>query len=210
MNTLQDAMLNFIHLVHPQLRRLSPRQKYNPTRPHLRHRVNDLLRELLPSFARMAIWFVCTHRKARVEQQDAAVGPGGQETAIVGWGFERGVVLREGLVHVLEGRRRADGRADGEAEAVGLVDVVVRVLTKDDGFDCVKGSMARPAPVIEMRTGIEREREREGLERGVKLPGIDIFRGRENCLVGLLLLLQEPLQLQEFLAQHLVFQLREP
>ncbi len=161
MNTLQHAMLNLIHLVHPQLRRLSPRQKYNPARPHLRHRVNDLLRELLPSSARVAIWFVCTHRKARVEQQDAAVGPGGQETAVVGWGFERGVVLLEGLVHVLEGRRRAGGRADGEAEAVGLVDVVVGVLAEDDGFDCIEGGMARPAPVMEMRTGIEGKRERE-------------------------------------------------
>lgn len=93
----------------------------------------------------MAICFVCTHRKARIEQQDAAVGPRGKETAVVGWGFERGVVLLEGLVHVLEGRRRAGGWADGEAEAVGLVDVVVGVLAQDDGFHCVEGGMARPA-----------------------------------------------------------------
>jgi len=50
-----------------------------------------------------------------------------------------------------------------------------------------------------------RGRERERVGEWSEVPGVDILRGRENRLAGLLLILQKPLQLQEFLAQHLVF-----
>lgn len=112
----------------------------------------------------MAIRFVSTHCKARVKQQDAMVGPGGKEPAVVGWGFESGIIVLESFVHVLKGRRRAGGWADREAEAVGLVDVVVGVLAEDDGFDCVEGGVARPARMIEMRMSIEGEIESRGKE----------------------------------------------
>ena len=39
---------------------------------------------------------------------------------------------------------REGGRADGEAETVGLVDVVVGILADDYGFHFVKRSVARP------------------------------------------------------------------
>lgn len=94
---------------------------------------------------------------------------------------------------------------------MGLVDVVVGVLAKDDGFDCVEGRMARPTPMSKMRTGIQRKREREReVGKGVKIPRVDILRRGKDRLAGLLFLLQEPLELQEFIAQHFVFQLRQP
>lgn len=49
-----------------------------------------------------------------------------------------------GNVDIFEGGGSRDWRSDGEAEAVGLVDVVVGVLTDDYGFDGVEGSVAGP------------------------------------------------------------------
>ena len=50
----------------------------------------------------------------------------------------------DGNVDVFEGGGSRDWRADGEAEAVGLVDVVVGILADDYGFNGVEGSVAGP------------------------------------------------------------------
>lgn len=70
-----------------------------------------------------------------VEHEYAALGPWCEQTTFVRRRLEAGVVLLESDVHVSEGRR-GDGRtSNGEGKAVGLIDVVVRVLTEDDDFD---------------------------------------------------------------------------
>lgn len=87
---------------------------------------------------------MCAHGQAGVEEQDAALSPGGEETTVVGGRREGWVVAREGFVDVFEGGRGGRGRLDGEGEAVGLVVVVVGVLAEDYGFDCVEGGVTGP------------------------------------------------------------------
>ena len=93
---------------------------------------------------RVAIRLVCSHRQARVKHQHATIRPWGQQPTVLGWGCEGRVVLLDGGVNVLQGGRRGSGWADGEAEPVGLVQIVVGVLTEDDGFDGGKGGVAGP------------------------------------------------------------------
>ena len=68
MHTLQNTMLDPIHLRHPLSRRGSPRQKHDPVRPLLRHDVNHLLRELLPTMIRMTVGLVRSHRQTRIQE----------------------------------------------------------------------------------------------------------------------------------------------
>ena len=82
--------------------------------------------------------------EAGVEEEDAAVSPGGEETAFVGWCSEVGIIVFERFVDVHEGGRSRGGRANGEGKAVGLVDVVVGVLADYDGFDGVEGRVTGP------------------------------------------------------------------
>ena len=91
---------------------------------------------------RVAIRLVCAYCKTGVQEQHAAIGPRCQETAILGWRREGRVILLQGNVDVLERRGRGGRRADGEAETMRLVQVVIGVLADDDGFDGVEGCMA--------------------------------------------------------------------
>lgn len=50
----------------------------------------------------------------------------------------------EGFVDVFEGRGSRSRRSNGEAEAMGLVDVVVGVLAEDNDFDGVERGVAGP------------------------------------------------------------------
>ena len=93
---------------------------------------------------------MCAHGQAGVEEQDAALSPGGEETTVVGGRREGWVVAREGFVDVFEGGRGGRGRLDGEGEAVGLVVVVVGVLAEDHGFDCVERGVAGPGGTTEL------------------------------------------------------------
>lgn len=67
--------------------------------------------------------------EARVEEEDALVGPRSEKTAVLGWGSETGVFLFDGGVDVLERWRSARWWADGEAEAMSLIVSVVGVLS---------------------------------------------------------------------------------
>lgn len=91
---------------------------------------------------RMTIRVVCSYGKTGIQEQHAAIRPRRKKSAVVGWGCECGVVLLQGYVNVLERRGCGRRRADGEAETVSLVEVVIGVLTDDDGFHVVEVRMA--------------------------------------------------------------------
>lgn len=144
MHRLQNTMLRLINLGHPRPRRFPPRQKHDSIAPHPRNKVNRLLREPLPSLAGVTVRRVCANSQTSVEHKDTPLCPGNEETPVIrGW-HKVWVVLFDALVDVDEGRGCAGGWADGEAEAVGLVFVVVGVLADDDGFDGVEGGVAGP------------------------------------------------------------------
>jgi len=94
---------------------------------------------------RMAIRLVRADRKAGIQHKYPAVCPWGEEAPVLGGRDEGRIVFFDGDVDVLERGWGGGGGADGEAEAVGLVEVVVGVLAEDDGFDGVEGGVAGPA-----------------------------------------------------------------
>ena len=67
--------------------------------------------------------------EAGVEEEDALVGPRGEQAAVLGRRAEIGVFFLDGCVDVLEGGWSRGWRPDGEAQAVGLVVTVIGVLS---------------------------------------------------------------------------------
>lgn len=68
MHALQHTMPHPIQPGHPLRRRVPPRQKHHPVRPLLRHDINHLLRELLPSLVSVTVRLVRPHRQTRVQE----------------------------------------------------------------------------------------------------------------------------------------------
>lgn len=141
---LQDEMLGRIDAFDALLSGLTPSQEDDALGTLRGDGVDDLLRELLPALTGVGVGLVRAHGQASVEEEHAAVGPGREQAAVLGRRGEVWVVLFEAFVDVLEGGRSWSRRADGEAEAVGLVEVVVGVLADDDGFDGWEGCVTRP------------------------------------------------------------------
>ena len=137
-------MLDAIDLLHALAGRCSPGHEDNTSCPLLSNNVDDLLRKPLPTSIRVGVGLVSSDCEASVQHEDAAVCPGSEETSTVWWWLERGVILLESNVHVLERRRRRGRRANGEGQSMGLVVVVVGILADDDDFDIVKGGMTGP------------------------------------------------------------------
>lgn len=144
MHAPQHQVLRPIDILQPRLRGFAPAQKHHAVPPLLVHGVDDLLRKTLPAFTRVTVRLVRSHGEAGVQQEDAAVCPGSEETAVLGGRSKGWIVLFQGDVDVLEGRGSGGGRTHGEAEAVGLVVVVVGILAEDDGFHGVERCVAGP------------------------------------------------------------------
>lgn len=88
------------------------------------------------------------HRQAGVDHEHAPLCPGDEKAAVVGGCDKVGVALFDALVDVDEGGGCACGWSDGEAEAVGLVVVVVGVLADYYCFDGVEGGVSGPGDVV--------------------------------------------------------------
>ena len=164
MRRLQNMMLLRVHARDPLRGGRAPGQEDNAARPALRDGVDDLLREALPAVAGVAVGLVRAHGQAGVQQEDAAIGPGGEQAAAARRRFEGcGKVVLQAGVDVLERGWGGRGWANGEGEPVGLVDVVVGVLAEDDDFDGRERGVTGPVCRARVRLGVAwfRDRERE-------------------------------------------------
>lgn len=88
------------------------------------------LGEVAPAKLRVRVRLVSLNSQCRVEQQDTLVGPI-NETAVAR-PLEAGDVALKFLVDVHERGWNLHTALDGEAETLGLTDVVIRVLSNDD------------------------------------------------------------------------------
>lgn len=147
MHRLQHAVPVPVDVLDPQARGAAPGQEDDAARALRGHDVDDLLRERLPALLGVRVGRVRANRQAGVEQQHPAVGPGGQEAGLVGRGPEGRVVDRDALEDVVQRRRGDRWGADGEAEAVGLVDVMIGVLADDHRLNGVEGRVLRPVNI---------------------------------------------------------------
>lgn len=72
------------------------------------------------------------------------ISPRREQTRVLGWRIEAGVVLFNGCVDVLERRRGGCRWSNGEAQTVGLIVVEIRVLTEDYSLDVVQWAVSGP------------------------------------------------------------------
>lgn len=85
---------------------------------------------------------------------------------------------------------------------MSLVVIVIRILANDDHFDIVQGGVS--GPTVWSAHGF-------GPNRGwSNLPRINILLWWEDLDIGIFLLLQESLQVQEFSADHFILQVSQP
>lgn len=164
MHTLQNQMLIDGDPRGPFLRRRTPRHEHNTITPHLDHGVDYLLRQQLPAFALVRVRLAPAHRQTRVEQQHAAVGPGGQQAAFLRRRHVVRIVFLQRFVDVGQRGGRGGGRAHGEGEPVGLVGAVVGVLPSYDYFDGIERRVAGPfgGGVSRLSGGLDVEGESGG------------------------------------------------
>lgn len=106
--------------------------------------IDDPLCELFPTSVGVRIGLVGANRQASIQHKNTTVCPLREETSSVRRWLERGVVLLESDVHVLERRRGRSRRSNRECQPVGLVIVVIRVLTHDYNLDIAEGSVTGP------------------------------------------------------------------
>ena len=135
MHASQNTMPFLVDLCDALCCRTTPGEENHPPGSAFSNEIDDFLGELLPAFVCVTFWLVHPNGQACVEKQHAAVGPGGEQASVLGWGAKGRIVVLESDVHVFQGRRGKCGRADGKAEAVGLVDVMIGVLPENYGFD---------------------------------------------------------------------------
>jgi hypothetical protein len=90
----------------------------------------------------VGICLVGSNGETGIDEEDTAVGPGGEETPVL-WGWsEVWVILCEGFEDVFEGRWSGGRSADGETETMGLIEVMIRVLADNYSFDSIEGCMS--------------------------------------------------------------------
>lgn len=128
MHTLQDAMLIPVNLDNSLAGGLTPSQENHASRPNFRDGIDDLLCEFLPAPVRVTVRFMRSNGQAGIQQQHTPVGPRCEEAAVLGRWLEGRVVFGNRDIDVLQGRRSSRRGTDGEAEAMSLVKVVIRIL----------------------------------------------------------------------------------
>lgn len=100
MNALQDAMSDLVHFRNPFAGRCAPSQKNNTFSPLLSNYVNDFLGELLPALVGVAVSFMCSNCKTRIEQENATVCPRSEQAAFLGRRVEIWILDFEQLIYI--------------------------------------------------------------------------------------------------------------
>lgn len=149
MGALQNQVLAAVDALDSLLSRLAPSQEDNTSRALRSDGIDDFLRELLPAFSSVRVGLVCAHSQAGVEKEHATLSPGSEQATVLRRRREGGVILFKALVDVLKRGRGGCRWPNGEAEAVGLVQVVVGILADDDCFDTGKGRVSGPCILLE-------------------------------------------------------------
>jgi len=96
----------------------------------------------------MRVCLIAANGESSIEHEHTTVGPWRQESTLIGRRFEVREIVFQGGVDVLQRRWGRGGWADGEAEAMSLVGIVVWILTQNDCFYLVQRSMTRPVDSI--------------------------------------------------------------
>jgi hypothetical protein len=134
MHTLQDEMSFLVDLADSLASWRAPGEKDNTLGSLSSHEINDLLREGFPAPISVRIGLVSTHSQTGIEEEHTTISPWSKQSAPVGRWCEVGIIVGDGFIDILK-RRRCNGRwTDGEGEAVCLIDIMVRILTNDDGL----------------------------------------------------------------------------
>ena len=144
MYALKNAVFTLVQTSHTLLCRSTPCQKDHSMSPLCRYDVNHLLGELLPPLVRVTIGLMCSDSQTSVQEKNASICPRCQEASLLGRRFELGVVFLDCFVDVQQRRRCRSRRPNREAHSMGLINIVIRVLSKDHDLDFVQRTVARP------------------------------------------------------------------
>lgn len=150
MDRLQNTVSLLVDSRHPLACRATPGQEDDPLCAYTGDKVNGPLGETLPATLRMGVCVVSSDSETGIEQEHPLLGPGSEQPSAVGGLLEGRIVVLQGKVDVLERRGSWRRRAYGEAEAVSLAVVVVRVLAYDDRLDLVQWRVPRPVQAREL------------------------------------------------------------
>lgn len=99
-NRLQHAVFLTVDARNAIAGRFAPGEEDDAAGSHARHGVDGLLGEPFPSFVGVAVGLVRANGQAGIEHQDAAVCPGREKAAFVGWWLEGGIVNLDATVDV--------------------------------------------------------------------------------------------------------------
>lgn len=177
--------------------RSAPSKEHYPIGSNSSNEIDNFLCELLPSLVGMAVGLVGTNSEACVEHQNATLGPRREKPTFISWRLEVRIVNLDSLVDIDQRRWGSDRGSDGEAQAMGLVMIVIGILANNYHFNGVQRCVSGPA--IWSAHG-------NHLPQRAQLPGIDVFFWREDLNIGVLLLFEESLQVKKLCGHHLILQ----
>ena len=130
-------MFGLIHTLGLLLSWLAPKEKDHFAALTVYH-FNHMVCELLPATFGMRVGFAVLNGQRGIQEENSLFSPFGKisVSGCLGNVFERDEVF----VHIFERRRRRNWLENTEAEAMGLVGLMIGILSDDDNLDTGDGS----------------------------------------------------------------------